>query len=838
MENLGGEFSMGSAINFRKEKRNMDDKIKKFVKKNNKVRKNIYDNNLNNTIRNEFHKRAKERFEASKNPQKTKIIPHIRVAKKKTKVELSDSDFSDENSKIEKRNMSEHSETPSTFFIDKSEKFIDNRKHEREFVKKTRDNDNYLNQFEPLRFDSSNNPVSQNAVHSGGSMVQRMEQERELGLRGEFSNFEETNDMTYGITEPDDFVHNNMKPNFKAKSAGNLLHAEHAGNVFQQRMEEFSGTLNKNRPDWQHKKEHAPLFNPANNIANVFGTPVMTDYYEGRYIPGKERRNEKPFQEIKVTPGIGLGANGVGHFTKGTGDLYRVMPRNIDDIRTVNKRRVVYNGVIIPGQKGSRGGTIGKQTSNRQFVKYREYAPDEMQKTYTGQVHAPQIIGEVDPFTLGGVDRGLKETNFVGPLKTEVGKATPGGLYGEYREPFKQNFLQAEPRNVQLVEGLRAQANYNTYVPNVTQREVKESYIGPVGRSEIAKPYAFDILGSVPNVPTKEIHAKTERSGKAITGDIQQGLYFNPNDITDPTMRNLYEKTERSGKAITGDLQQGQYFNPNDITDPTFRNLYEKTDRAGTAIAGDKFKGTVYNSNDITDPTLRNLYEKTDRAGTAIIGDKFKGTVYNPNDTMDPTSRDLYGKIDRAGSAIIGDKQPFVYYDPKDMPDATLRDVHSKTDRSGKAMTGNKYNGKTINFRDIPDQTLREIIGKTDYKGPAEHIVTKKPMSRRDAYNSKINVTREEIEKGRAPTLISYNKGPTTKFTEYPLKEPIQSIYINHPGMLYQTVDKLAFLAESHKNPTWYNNIHINTYPDVSLKKNPYINNMVHKAVINYDNVK
>ena len=63
-------------------------------------------------------------------------------------------------------------------------------------------------------------------------------------------------------------------------------------------MELFTGSLDN--LDYRPKTERKPLFNPIIGATNIFGDPDRTDFYETRYIPGKERRNELPFKQIKV----------------------------------------------------------------------------------------------------------------------------------------------------------------------------------------------------------------------------------------------------------------------------------------------------------------------------------------------------------------------------------------------------------------------------------------------------------------------------------------------------------------------------------------------------------
>jgi len=1099
MEILAGLGSLGNLFNDNKTNDNDNYTIPKCKSDRVNITKNIYDNVQNGHVRRDLQKRSKKRFRDSLEPEKTGII-HKQFNKRnvinKKKIRLdslndsdSDSVFSDDNTDVCSRQSNCSNASSTGLFIDKCEKFMDNRKHERNFVAKTHDDNNFLEQFKPLKFDSNGPPSSQNAVHHGSGMdtvVSRMEQERELGLKGGYSNFGETHDMSYNVVK--EMTHNNMKPHFKQKGA-HPLRTEHAAMQNQRRMEMFTGSLNNDRPDWNHKKEQTPLFNPATNIANIFGTPVMTNYYEGRYNPGKERRNEKPFQPIKVTTGIGLGKDGMGMFSKGAGDLYRPRVLTVDDLRPKNKPKLSYEGVIVAGQKGNKGRVMGKQVKQKQVVKIKENTPADLQKSFNPELHAPKIIGEVDPMTMGGANRGVQEHNYIGPSRHIVDKITTTELRGKFKTASKENYDHAEPRNVQLVDGLRGKTGYDTYVPIATQRGKEEKYIGPLGQSETTKSYSFDIINNIPNPNLRTIHHKPDRNGQ-ITGNTSQHKYENFNDVPNPNLRNVHDKTDRNGTitgnttqhkyenfndvpnpnlrnvhdkldrngqitgnttqhkyedfndvpnpnlrnvhdkldrngTITGDKNQHKYVDYADVPNPNLRNVHDKLDRNGTitgnttqhkyedfndvpnpnlrnvhdkpdrngTITGDKKQHKYENFNDVPNPNLRNVHDKLDRNGQItgdknqhkyvdyadvpnpnlrnvhdkldrngqITGDKNQhkyvdytdvpnpnlrnvhdkpdrnGTitgdknqhkyvdyadVQNPNlrtihnkpdrngqitgdknqhkyidytDVPNPTLRNVHDKPDRNGTitgdknqhkyvdytdvpnvtlrtihnkpdrngTITGDKNQHKYVDYTDVPNPTLRTIHNKPDRNGTItgdknqhkyvdytdvpnptlrvihnkpdrngqITGNTTQHKYVDYTDIPNTTLREIIGETNHIGPAKHEIDA-PRSRRDALNSKVNITREIVSKGRAPTTVKTNIGPTTSFTEYRFKDPVQSNYVNHPGLQNQTVEKLPFKMENVKNPTWYNNTYWDSHPEENLKKNPYINNMVHKSVV------
>ena len=66
-------------------------------------------------------------------------------------------------------------------------------------------------QFSDLTFDNTTNPVSSNGINSSGT-ISRLDQERDLALKGNYSLYNKNNDMTYGITDEKNFVHNNMVP--------------------------------------------------------------------------------------------------------------------------------------------------------------------------------------------------------------------------------------------------------------------------------------------------------------------------------------------------------------------------------------------------------------------------------------------------------------------------------------------------------------------------------------------------------------------------------------------------------------------------------------------------
>jgi hypothetical protein len=781
---------LGTLINPRSIKNKLDDNIPTCT--NNHM--NIYDKEQTKRLRKEYNNMSKKRFIRGQNPTRQDFIIN-KGLKRKQKRTNTDSEFSDSDLSIPDKSCSHDNTYESGLFLDKCNNCIDNKLHERQFVKKQKDNNNYASQFEPLVHNSIE-PVSQNAVpqmYGSNSMVSRMEAERGLALNGGYSNFNESGDMTYGIVEPEHFTHTNMNPNFKQRGTG-LARSEKAAEINQRKMELFIGS--NNRDDYKSKRESKQRFDPITNMKDLNGLPSTTDYMEERFIPGKEKRNERPFQQIKVTSGIGLGANGIASFTKGTGDMARVLPRNVDEIRPLNKPKLSYEGVVVPGQKGSHSAIIGKSVQKRAPV-YRELgSTHELEKTFA-ETSAPRIVGEFDPNRIGTDKRGVKTNGQFGTAQHIVDKNTSDPMREKHKQSNKQSFLHAEPRNVQLVDVLKPNANYESFTPNLTQREQENKHYGGVNHDSARKSYALDIVNTMPDLTKRNIHSETDRAGQT-TGESFQGQYFDPSDVTKLTYRAVDNEYDRTGNT-TGETQNKHYYDINDITK-------------------------------ITNRTVKNLF---DRTGNAMTGDKHRGQYFDPSNTTKMTQREaVTGKVKHVQAAkSINDKNYTIDY-ANATPGITKREQMGNTTylKPSQHIIDKNY---VIDYANAtPDITKREQIGETTYIKPAKHIIGKE-QNRTSANNSKVNITKEILSKGRTPTLVSYIRSPTGDLTSYEFKEPFQIERAYAPGKLIQTSDRLSFNMDHNKNPTSYHNDRINSYPTENLQHNPYINNVIHKAVYN-----
>ena len=126
------------------------------------------------------------------------------------------------------------------------------------------------------------------------------------------------------------------------------------------KVELFTGS--DQNPQFKHKAEVKPLFNPVTNkVDSVTGTPVFTDFYESRYIPSDKRQGEKPFYEERIAAPIAGTVNN---------PLSSNFNPSIDQLRTANKQQVSYEGRTKAGQLGSVRAPVTPVTKNRPDTHY------------------------------------------------------------------------------------------------------------------------------------------------------------------------------------------------------------------------------------------------------------------------------------------------------------------------------------------------------------------------------------------------------------------------------------------------------------------------------------
>jgi hypothetical protein len=175
--------------------------------------------------------------------------------------------------------------------------------------------------------------------------------------------------LTGEKVEKNQFTHNNMQPFF--------------GSTVKQRSykTDDQSILDNKVGHGSHmykKKEVAPLFKPEENMHWNHGMPNHSDFVQSRMNPSARMANVKPFEEIRVGPGLGNGfdCQGSGGFNSALEARNEWQPRTVDELRTANNQKKTFRGVTLGGKhfNGVRGieGKLEKNLPEKFFVQNRD----------------------------------------------------------------------------------------------------------------------------------------------------------------------------------------------------------------------------------------------------------------------------------------------------------------------------------------------------------------------------------------------------------------------------------------------------------------------------------
>lgn len=541
-------------------------------------------------------------------------------------------------------------------FYEENVKNLDNIKMFESFNQKLNNTDESFNdQFKPLVFDNKSEPSSVNQAHKSIDRNKFNSIERSLALGNDYSFFDNKEDMTYGIVKKEEFKHNNMVPHFSKKQVINDTNEQ----TIAHKVDIFSGSSRNFIPKKELLQENfAPIQKDVSLIGGI-GSGNKLDAMQSYYLPSKEKRNILPFEQQNIGPGLNLSADQTTRADGGNFEEYRPLPKTVDQLRSADRPKLSYEGVIIPGQKGNKGQTIGK-VFKRGPEKTKEVDP----KTYqpTGGVNTKQ--SSRDKVILKNTNRRESKPE-IGPAKFANNKLSNKNTSKTTDSTKKEGFTNG-PTNAQHLVKKYSQNKCSYKLPD-TQREstadnkhithphkfslgkvkfdphdlprqtIKQTTLyneqGGIAKGPENKVTTYD-PSNVPRVTRKETTLYNEQSGHA--SDISKVTTYNPNDVTRTTLRQDTQFNDQAGYA-QGVANKVLSYNPDDVTRTTLRQDTQFNEQSGYA-RGLENKVTTYNPDDITRTTIRQDTQFNEQAGFTK-GLENKISTHNPQDTLRPTIR-------------------------------------------------------------------------------------------------------------------------------------------------------------------------------------------------------
>jgi hypothetical protein len=407
-------------------------------------------------------------------------------------------------------------------------------------------------------------------------------------LDGEFI----TSELTGSRVATSDFTHNNMVPFFGGRVRQNVGAQTNSG---------ILDTYTGSGVTQISKKEIAPMFDTARApFGNPFGMEDQTDFVQSRINDPRSRAGERPFEPVRVGPGVneGFAATGKGGFQQFEVNQYMIDNiRRTDDLRTSDNPKETYNQPVVPGQH-----FIG--TSAQEAGEVRKYRPDKFYIDESGErffVTTGDVIKEATrPIQV------LKHTSRPETNSDAIGPATAqefGESYvtGSYRAPMVQQYGGAGYRNADMTSYTTAntdapEADYGRSGYEVRPNERNSTSERTMGLNLVpAEAGALTIHYEDTNRPTRrqEMVGNIRQTGVA-TGYAQGApavTVWDPNDIARTTVKEGTINLNWFGQAAPAadGATRLKVYDPDDIARPTQKSqLTNKSEYYGPSNSVNK----------------------------------------------------------------------------------------------------------------------------------------------------------------------------------------------------------------------------------------------------------
>jgi hypothetical protein len=401
-----------------------------------------------------------------------------------------------------------------------------------------------------------------------------------------------TSELTGERIESADFTHNNMVPFFGGRVRQNVAAQSNSGI-----LDTFTGS----GITQISKREIEPMFDTARApYGNPFGMEDQTDFVQSRINDPRSRAGERPFEPVRVAPGVneGFAATGKGGFQQFEVNQYMIDNiRRTDDLRTSDNPKETYNQPVVPGQH-----FIGMAAQESGEV--RKYRPD---KFYIDETGARLFVtnGEVIKETTRPVQV-LKHTTRPETSSEVIGPAGAqefGESYvtGSYRMPMAQQYGGAGFRHADMTTYTSADTDapendYGRSGYEVRPNERNATSERTMGLNLVpADAGALTVHYDDKNRPTRrqEMVGNIRQSGTPV--GYAQGApaitVWDPNDIARTTVREGTIHWNWMGQAAPGadGATRLKVYDPEDIARPTQKSqLTNKSEYYGASESVNK----------------------------------------------------------------------------------------------------------------------------------------------------------------------------------------------------------------------------------------------------------
>ena len=387
----------------------------------------------------------------------------------------------------------------------------------------------------------------------------------------------------------DNFSHNNMQPFFGSTVKQRTFDLNSNESILDAKQGTGSQSF--------QKEARAPLFAPSADMTWMNGAPNNSDFIQSRVVAGRNMNNVKPWQEIRVGPGMdaGYSAAGSGGFNAGMAARDQWAPKTVDELRTTNNPKLSYDGMItgVKHYTTNRGieGAVEKNRPDTFFIN----SPDRYLTT-TG-VEKKQMARGVQ--MVGNTNRVDTTTEYYGAMGGDGRNSSyvPGDYHASTRpdlDPYSDHISNAyAPGKSAATNGDYASQSYDL-LPNARSLTTERSpNLGAVGRimSAIVLPLQ-DMLRPSRKENFVGNHRPTGNAGTTVANS----YVLNPADRPKTTTKETTIDNPYPANIGSSHLQGYGYLANEHQATNTNRAETSSTNYAGAAGSGVAYAAPVYDA--------------------------------------------------------------------------------------------------------------------------------------------------------------------------------------------------------------------------------------------------
>jgi hypothetical protein len=729
-------------------------------------------------------------------------------------------------------------------------------------------NPDFYQQFDSLRFDNISKPTGENQSYMTKSGFNHFLQ-RDLDFQNGYSEFQDT-DMHYGVVPREEFTHNNMQPNTSRRDT--LINLDSNNRKFE--------SLSGNNSNWNHKREIETFFEPVKDMSNVYGLPVVAGELTNRYIASYKNNNGAlPFDsDVKVLPGL-------DGKTSAPYAVTRVMPRNVDELRSeINKKVTYLNKPLETIKKGELRAEGGKIT-NFKLPSYREITTDDLvaNKHYVGGQKQTGDFAHLDTL------RGLEDYDYMGGAYNPTRGNNPDVKSIYFNPAKRENYENDFTHAINAVNSRPVFTNAKSYTNYETDRSQISKEVRATGAyNTTSSTYYHDKNNEAK--PTMKQNNIVQDRNLGVTDAIEKKSYMFSNDLVLPvtnrqttqftevmnptpsfqnTHLTLPDTAKQTIKETTIDKQYIGNANPSfqnihtGYTDKAKLTIKETTvDKPFVANTATSYQNIHLNYTDKAKTTVRQT--TVDKPFVANTAPTFTGYVVHNGDGARTTVRQTTENNNYIGIAGGDNKDTYTAYD--DEAKTTIRQTtlsatpvqnvvanvpasYGKNDEEARttikettlhATPGGRMGDSNQGYYNINDEariTIKETTLLSNYKGHATSAVEAIRVEEAER-NMCIDDKKTQTALGGRPAGAKSDKirgdinRDTVKFNN---KRQLYG-YISNPGTSNNySVTPFENTHTDKKNNLNNNNFyHIDPIYVQTLNNNPLVNDIRHQKNVDF----